>query len=123
VDWAALSAIIALAAYFFLEQGTSHSVSVNTAATPHEREFDQGRGPLPTPPSEIPVGGWKDILVRVYRIVSDHRVALLGAGITFYGSWRGGLGIRFPPWRKANSKANNLLDDIELRRGERLVCA
>jgi membrane protein len=85
VDWAALSAIVALAAYFFFEQGTSHGVSVNTAATPHEREFDQGRGRLANAPSEIPVRGWKNILVRVYRNVSDHRAALLGAGITFYG--------------------------------------
>jgi hypothetical protein len=57
VDWAALSAIVALAAYFFFEQGTSHGVSVNTAATPHEREFDQGRGRLANAPSEIPVPG------------------------------------------------------------------
>jgi membrane protein len=57
---------------------------VNTAAAPREREFDQGRGRLANVPSEIPVRGWKDILLRVYRNVSDHRVALLAAGITFY---------------------------------------
>ena len=28
--------------------------------------------------------GWKDILLRVYRNVSDHRVPFLGAGITYY---------------------------------------
>ena len=83
-DWAALSAIVVLAAYYFFEQRTSHSVSVNTAAAPREREFDQGRGRLANVPSEIPVRGWKDILLRVYRNVSDHRVALLAAGITFY---------------------------------------
>ena len=84
-DWAALSAVVVLAAYyFFFEQGTSRSVSVNTAAAPPEREFDQGRGRLANAPSEIPVSGWKDILLRVYRNVSDHRVALLAAGITFY---------------------------------------
>ena len=82
-DWAALSAIVVLAAYFFFDQGTSHSVSVNTAA-PHEREFDQSRGRLANAPSEIPARGWKDILLRVYRNVSEHRLALLGAGITFY---------------------------------------
>lgn len=83
-DWAALSAIVVLVAYFFFEQGTSHSVSVNTAAAPHEREFDQGRGRLANAPSEIPARGWKDILLRVYRNVSDHRIALLAAGITYY---------------------------------------
>jgi membrane protein len=33
---------------------------------------------------EIPVRGWKDILVRVYRNISDHRVFALAAGMTFY---------------------------------------
>jgi membrane protein len=76
--------VVLAAYYFFFEQGTSRSVSVNTAAAPPERESDQGRGRLANAPSEIPVSGWKDILLRVYRNVSDHRVALLAAGITFY---------------------------------------
>jgi membrane protein len=88
-DWVALSAIVGLAAYFFLNQGTSQSAFVNTAA-PHEREldreqeFDQGRGRLADAPSEIPARGWNDILLRVYRNVSEHRAAFLSAGITYY---------------------------------------
>ena len=35
-------------------------------------------------PSEIPARGWKDILLRVYRNISDHRVFALAAGMTFY---------------------------------------
>jgi membrane protein len=88
-DWVALSVIVGLAAYFFLNQGTSRSAFVNAAA-PHEREldrgqeFDQSRGRLADAPSEIPARGWRDILLRVYRNVSEHRVAFLGAGITYY---------------------------------------
>ena len=35
-------------------------------------------------PSEIPARGWIDILLRVYRNISDHRVLALAAGMTFY---------------------------------------
>src|SRR5258708_4497643 len=33
-----------------------------------------------TTPSEIPARGWKDILLRVYANVSDHRILALAAG-------------------------------------------
>ena len=35
-------------------------------------------------PSEIPARGWKDILLRVYRNLSDHRIFALAAGMTYY---------------------------------------
>src|SRR5437763_10930408 len=35
-------------------------------------------------PSEISARGWKDILIRVYRNISEHRVVALAAGVTFY---------------------------------------
>lgn len=62
----------------------ARNIPVNTTAAPHQREVDQGRGRLADSPSEIPARGWKDILLRVYRNVSDHRIAFLGAGITYY---------------------------------------
>jgi membrane protein len=83
-DWGALLIIAALAAYFFVERGTSQRVPANKAATPDQREFDQGRGRLADAPSDIPARGWRDILLRVYRNVSEHRVAFLGAGVTYY---------------------------------------
>jgi membrane protein len=43
---------------------------------------DRGRGA--TTPSEIPVRGWKDILLRVYSNVSRHRVMALAAGTIYY---------------------------------------
>jgi membrane protein len=35
-------------------------------------------------PSEIPVRGWKDILLRVYENVGKDRVIVIAAGVTFY---------------------------------------
>ncbi len=45
---------------------------------------DEGRGRLARTPSEIPPRGWKDILLRVYQNISEHRVIALAAGVTFY---------------------------------------
>ncbi|WP_367116326.1 YihY/virulence factor BrkB family protein [Bradyrhizobium sp.] len=45
---------------------------------------DDGRGRLANSPSEIPARGWKDILLRVYQNIPEHRVVSLAAGVTFY---------------------------------------
>jgi membrane protein len=45
---------------------------------------DDGHGRLATTPSEIPPRGWKDILLRVYSNVSEHRILALAAGMTYY---------------------------------------
>src|SRR5262249_8850048 len=37
-----------------------------------------------TSPSEIPAKGWKDILLRAYANVSEHRILALAAGMTYY---------------------------------------
>jgi membrane protein len=42
------------------------------------------RGRLAGSPSEIPARGWKDILLRVYSNISEHRVLALAAGMTYY---------------------------------------
>jgi membrane protein len=47
-----------------------------------DEEEDRGRSA--TAPSEIPARGWKDILMRVYKNVSRHRVMALAAGMTYY---------------------------------------
>jgi membrane protein len=46
---------------------------------------ESGRGRSANTPSEIPAPGWKDILLRVYRGISEDRILLVGAGVTFYG--------------------------------------
>ena len=43
-----------------------------------------GRGRSAETPSEIPAVGWKDILLRVYRGISEDRILLVAAGVTFY---------------------------------------
>jgi membrane protein len=45
---------------------------------------EPGSGRHASTPAEIPARGWKDILLRVYRNISDHRVLALAAGMTFY---------------------------------------
>ena len=47
-------------------------------ATP---ETDRGRGA--TTPTQIPVPGWKDILVRSWREVSDNNIFLAAGGVTY----------------------------------------
>ena len=51
-----------------------------TGATP----LDDGHGRSATTPSEIPVRGWKDILLRVYEGISEDRILTNAAAVTFY---------------------------------------
>lgn len=55
--------------------------SGNESSTDSGRN-DHGRGA--TKPSEIPARGWKEILLRVYNGVSQHRIMALAAGMTYY---------------------------------------
>lgn len=61
------------------KQDTSHR---GTAALRAARE--PGRGREADTPSEIPARGWKDILLRIYENLSEHRVIAIAAGVTFY---------------------------------------
>ncbi|PPD44611.1 MAG: ribonuclease BN [Methylocystis sp.] len=42
------------------------------------------RGREAASPSQIPAPGWRDILVRVYRNVSQNRILAIAAGVAFY---------------------------------------
>jgi membrane protein len=78
--WAALVTAALLAAGFRPRR-------LSTASIDYSRRrpvSDEGRGRLASRPSEIPARGWKDILLRVYRNISEHRVVALAAGATFY---------------------------------------
>ncbi|MFL5239613.1 MAG: hypothetical protein ACJ8EL_18855, partial [Rhizomicrobium sp.] len=81
--WAVLSALVLLAIAFATEY-LSPNEEQHISATSTETASDNGRGRSATSPSEIPVRGWKDILLRVYFNLSEHRVVALGAGMTFY---------------------------------------
>jgi membrane protein len=53
-------------------------------ATRDLRPLEAGRGRFAETPSQIPGRGWKDILLRVYHGVSEDRILLVAAGVTFY---------------------------------------
>src|SRR4051794_1558815 len=54
-------------------------------AREERRQGQRGRGRHAQTPSDIPAKGWKDILWRVYQDMSDDRLLLVAAGVTFYG--------------------------------------
>src|SRR3954447_13693749 len=45
---------------------------------------DAGRGRDADSPLELPARGWKDIIVRIYRGISEDRILAIAAGVTFY---------------------------------------
>lgn len=49
------------------------------------RERDDGRGRTSTRPTDMPKAGWRDILLRTKREISDDNVDLVAAGVAFYG--------------------------------------
>jgi membrane protein len=55
-----------------------------TARTGGQNAADAGRGRSADRPSEIPPRGWKDILLRIYYGISEDRILLVAAGVTFY---------------------------------------
>ncbi|WP_328767712.1 YihY/virulence factor BrkB family protein [Devosia sediminis] len=48
------------------------------------RTSGSGRGRDADRPQEIPVVGWKDVLIRTYREINDDRVTLIAAAVTYY---------------------------------------
>jgi membrane protein len=56
----------------------------DTGRTADRAGLEDGRGRSADTPSEIPAQGWKDILLRVYRGISEDRILLVAAGVTFY---------------------------------------
>lgn len=52
--------------------------------THDERSRETGRGREAEWPAQIPLSGWKDIVLRVWREVNADRVTLVAAGATFY---------------------------------------
>jgi membrane protein len=55
-----------------------------TARTSECEQPEAGRGRSAETPFEIPARGWKDIFLRVYRGISEDRIPLIAAGVTFY---------------------------------------
>jgi membrane protein len=60
-----------------------HSGNAISSRGDHE-QLETGRGRSAETPSDIPARGWKDILLRVYRGISEDRILLIAAGVAFY---------------------------------------
>src|SRR5436305_8116957 len=56
-----------------------------TDKTDAARSADEGRGRQATSPWQIPWKGWKDILIRTYQQLGEHRLLAVAAGVVFYG--------------------------------------
>jgi membrane protein len=54
----------------------------NSNSTHHVADDARGRSAMS--PSEIPVRGWKDILLRIYEGISEDRILANAAAVTFY---------------------------------------
>jgi membrane protein len=89
--WNLAAALGLLAAAFLIErlapqenQGLSERKTKREASALGLTAEGNDRGRLAASPSEIPAKGWKDILLRVYSDVGDHRILALAAGMTYY---------------------------------------
>lgn len=75
------AATVALLAVGFTRRRYAEPVSRDSTEAAAKPE---GRGRRATAPSDIPLRGWKDIFLRVYGNISEHRVMAIAAGVTFY---------------------------------------
>lgn len=85
MDWALLLGLALMAVLFLAAGGSSPADSGSASAAATNDEEHDGRGRSADTASEMPSRGWKDILLRVYDNISEHRVLALAAGMTFYG--------------------------------------
>ena len=75
-----LSALLILLGFARRRSGNAGPVTADHRCRP----LEVGRGRSAETPSQIPAQGWKDILLRVYHGISDNRILLVAAGVTFY---------------------------------------
>ncbi|WP_407174302.1 YihY/virulence factor BrkB family protein [Bradyrhizobium sp. STM 3562] len=73
-----------MAALFWIADGSSPNARAGVRAPAPKDQAESHRGRSASTPSEIPLRGWKDILLRVYTNVDEHRILALAAGMTFY---------------------------------------
>src|SRR5579883_998566 len=79
--WVATGVTAALLAGGFTRQGRRRG---DDAAHPERSPHDRSRGRHARTPAEIPARGWKDIVLRVYRNISDDRILGIAAGVAYY---------------------------------------
>lgn len=78
------SAGLVLAATAALAYATASRRGAAGASTQRRGPVTEARGRSASSPAEIPPAGWRDVLLRVYHNISEHRVLAIGAGVTFY---------------------------------------
>jgi membrane protein len=88
--WNIAAALGLLAAAFLVERLTP-TENADVPGRKTERDASavgltgaRDRGRLAASPSEIPARGWRDILLRAYANVGNHRILALAAGMTYY---------------------------------------
>jgi membrane protein len=84
--WAVAFAALLLAVSFGQRRAGVETTRTGeeTTRTGDRRRLEDSRGRSADTPSEIPAQGWKDILLRVYHGISEDRILLVAAGVTFY---------------------------------------
>ena len=87
--WAVAFAALLLAVSFAQrrageETARSEMARSETAQSADRAAPEAGCGRSADTPSEIPSKGWKDIVLRVYHGISEDRILLVAAGVTFY---------------------------------------
>jgi membrane protein len=89
--WNIAAALGLLAVAFLVDRGVPERRRLADAA---QRKRDaspaslatesEDRGRHAASPAEIPAKGWKDILLRIYGNIGNHRILALAAGMTYY---------------------------------------
>jgi len=54
-----------------------------TETQPHATQAEQNRGRSAKTPTQIPLRGWKDIIIRAWREVSNNNIFLIAGGVTY----------------------------------------
>src|SRR6266851_6022353 len=96
ISWFAASVVVTAGVIFALkhedDQRELKPVRVLPRATPAQeplglqevRASERGRGRSARSPSQIPLRGWKDIVLRTYQETQEDRLLALAAGVVFY---------------------------------------
>jgi membrane protein len=90
--WRIAAALGLLAVAFLIDRGAPPNDEASIIPPKEKRDTSPAdlatesgdRGRHATSPTEIPPKGWKDILLRVYGNIGDHRILALAAGMTYY---------------------------------------
>jgi membrane protein len=81
----AIGLSVLLIAFGFARRPSEHRAYSHSRPEREGRaEVEDGRGRSADTPSDIPAEGWKDIVLRVFRGISEDRILLVAAGVTFY---------------------------------------